>query len=102
MVVEAPIVAYAAPASVEEAVQMLAAGDDAKVVAGCQSLGVFLRQGLIEPALLVGLKRIPELSAMTESPDGGLRIGAMVTQRTLEKSELVRERYPALADAAAL
>jgi carbon-monoxide dehydrogenase medium subunit len=102
LIVDKPAVAYAAPESVDEAVQLLAASDDAKVVAGCQSLGVFLRQRLIEPGLLVGLKRIPELSEITELPDGGLRIGAMVTQRALETSGIVRERFPALAEAAGL
>lgn len=102
IIVDRPVVTYAAPESVDEAVKLLAASDDAKVVAGCQSLGVFLRQRLIEPGLLVGLKRIPELTEIMELPDGGLRIGAMVTQRTLETSGVVRARFPALADAAAL
>jgi carbon-monoxide dehydrogenase medium subunit len=102
IMVDNPVVTYAAPASVSEAVELLAASDNAKVVAGCQSLGVFLRQRLIEPDLLVGLKRIPELTEIMELPDGGLRIGAMVTQRSLETSAIVRERYPALAEAAAL
>ena len=102
LMVDSPTLAYAAPESVEEAVALLAASDDAKVVAGCQSLGVFLRQRLIEPGLLVGLKRIAELGDLAVLPDGGVRIGALVTQRTLDTSDLVRERYPALADAAAL
>ena len=102
IVMDKQAVTYAAPKSISEAVALLEARDDAKVVAGCQSLGVFLRQRLIEPGLLVGLKRIPELTEIMELPDGGLRIGAMVTQRTLETSDVVRTRYPALADAAAL
>lgn len=93
---------YVAPGNVAEVVELLAASEDAKVVGGCQSLGVFLRQGLLEPELLVGLKRITELNEMAELPDGGLRIGAMVTQHTLETSDIVRLRYPALAEAAAL
>lgn len=102
IMVEKPVVAYAAPASVSEAVGLLSASNSAKAVAGCQSLGVFLRQRLIEPELLVGLKSIPELREITLLPDGGLRIGAMVTQQTLEMSGVVRERFPALAEAAAL
>lgn len=100
--VDKPVVTYVAPASVSEAVDLLASTDDAKVVAGCQSLGVFLREGLIEPELLVGLKRIPELTEIVAMPGGGLRIGAMVTQHALETSGIVRRHYPALADAAAL
>lgn len=102
LMVDERVVTYAAPASISEAVELLASNDDAKIVAGCQSLGVFLRQRLIEPGLLVGLKRIPELTEIAELPDGGLRIGAMVTQHTLETSGLVRQHAPALADAAAL
>lgn len=93
---------YVAPGSVARAVDLLAASEDAKVVGGCQSLGVFLRQGLIEPELLIGLKRIPELNEIAELADGGLRVGAMVTQHTLETSPIIRVRFPALAEAAAL
>ena len=45
---------------------------------------------------------IRDSSEIVELPDGGLRIGAMVTQRTLETSGIVRQHFPALADAAAL
>ena len=102
LIEEQRTVTYVAPHSVAEAVDLLAASDDAKVVGGCQSLGVFLRQRLIEPGLLVGLKQIPELTDMAVLPDGGLRIGAMVTQHTVETSSIVRQRYPVLAEAAAL
>ncbi|MEZ4562640.1 MAG: xanthine dehydrogenase family protein subunit M [Thermomicrobiales bacterium] len=101
-VVDKPVVTYAGPASIKDAVDLLASNDDAKVVAGCQSLGVFLRQRLIEPQLLVGLKNIPELAGIEKLPDGSLRIGAMVTQHALETSGIVRQLFPALADAAAL
>ncbi len=94
---------YLAPGSVEEAVALLGKhGDEAKLVAGGQSLFVFLRQGLLQPGYLIGLKRIPELTRLEVAPDGGLTIGAMVTQYTLETSPLVRERFPILADAAAV
>lgn len=102
IMLDKPVAAYVGPASVSEAVELLASSDDAKVVAGCQSLGVFLRQRLIEPELLVGLKRIPELTEIEALPGGGLRIGAMVTQHALETSHVVRDAYPSLADAAAL
>lgn len=92
---------YLAPTSIEQALAMLAEhGDGAKIVAGGQSLLVFLRQGLLQPSHLIGLKRIPELTTIQSGPDGGLSIGAMVTQYTLETSSLVRERFPALAEAA--
>jgi carbon-monoxide dehydrogenase medium subunit len=94
--------AYFAPESVSHVLQLLAEhGDNAKIVAGGQSLLVFLRQGLLDPRVLIGLKRVSELARIARSPDGGIAIGAMVTQQELETSELIRVRYPALAEAAA-
>jgi aerobic carbon-monoxide dehydrogenase medium subunit len=93
---------YLAPTSVDEALALLAEhGDAAKIVGGAQSLAVFLRQGLIAPAHLIGLRSISELSGITEGPDGGLVIGAMVTQHAIETSNVIRARFPALAEAAA-
>ena len=100
---EEPGAEYVAPTSLDEALALLAEhGDEAKAVAGGQSLLVFLRQGLLSPRILIGLKRIPELTRLEPSPGGGLTIGPMVTQRTLETSPLVRDLAPALADAAAV
>jgi carbon-monoxide dehydrogenase medium subunit len=93
---------YLAPSSVEAALALLAAhGDDAKLVAGGQSLLVFLRQGLLAPRWLIGLKGIPELTVLEPTAVGGLTIGAMVTQHRLETDPLVRDSFPALAEAAA-
>lgn len=93
---------YLAPASVEEALQLLAEfGDEAKLVGGAQSLGVFLRQGLIAPRHLIGLRKIAELAEMAATPEGGLTIGAMVTQHALETSDVIRARFAALAEASA-
>ncbi|MCC6790143.1 MAG: xanthine dehydrogenase family protein subunit M [Thermomicrobiales bacterium] len=94
--------AYLAPRGIDEALEILATyRDEAKVIAGGQSLLVFLRQGLLTPSYLVGLKQVPELAQWSPAADGGLAIGAMVTQHVLETSPLVRARFPALAEAAA-
>lgn len=94
--------AYLAPTSVSEALALLAEyGDEAKIVAGGQSLLVFLRQGLLAPRWLIGLKQIPELARIDRTAEGGLIIGAMVTQHRLEHDPLVVAGYPALAEAAA-
>jgi carbon-monoxide dehydrogenase medium subunit len=95
-------VTYAAPETIDEALALLAMDGDAKVVAGGQSLFVFLRQGLLQPSRLIGLKRIPELLGIEPSLDGGLSIGAMVTQQTLATSHVVTEHYQALSEAAAV
>ncbi|MCC6313674.1 MAG: xanthine dehydrogenase family protein subunit M [Thermomicrobiales bacterium] len=95
--------AYLGPTSLDDALALLAEhGDEAKVLAGGQSLLVFLRQGLLAPSHLIGLRGIAELRRLEATPDGGLTVGAMVTQHTLETSPLVQARFPALADAAAV
>jgi carbon-monoxide dehydrogenase medium subunit len=95
--------AYHGPESVEDALQLLARlAPDAKPLAGGQSLLVLVRSGLVDPNALIGLKRIPALSSIDGRPDGGLTIGAMVTQHRLEQELLIRERATALAEAAAV
>ena len=93
---------YLAPTSIEEALELLAEhGDDAKLVAGGQSLLVFLRNGLLHPRYLIGLKQIPELTRIDPMPDGWLAIGAMVTQHRLATDPEITVGFPALAEAAA-
>jgi len=58
-----------------------------------------LKEGLLKPSRIVSLARIPGLDEVGEDKDGGLRIGPMVTLAALAGHHLVRERYPALADA---
>jgi carbon-monoxide dehydrogenase medium subunit len=98
---EAQRAAYLAPESVDEALAMLAEhGEGAKPIAGGQSLLILLRWGLAAPTYLIGLKRIPELTRLAATPEGGLTVGAMVTQQTIETSPLVRTSFPALVEAA--
>src|SRR4051812_49866736 len=90
---------YLAPTSIDEALALLAEhGDEAKLVAGGQSLLVFLRQGLLQPRYLIGLKRTPELTRLEATPEGGLTIGAMVTQHALETDPWITGHFPALAE----
>ena len=91
---------YLEPASVDEAVALLAQyGDDAHLVAGGTSVVLMLRQGLIQPAVLVGLRGIPELRGIHVADDGSLVIGATQTIRSLERAPAVSQYAPALADA---
>ena len=91
---------YSAPSSLAEARGLLATlGADAKVLAGGHSLIPMMKLRLSEPGHLIDLGRIPELSYVREA-GGGLAIGAMTTYHQLETSPLVRDGYPALADAA--
>jgi carbon-monoxide dehydrogenase medium subunit len=77
--------AYHAPRSVEEAVELLAAhGDDAKVLAGGQSLVPAMNFRLARPAALVDINRILELDFCSLS-DGMLRVGALARHARFER-----------------
>jgi len=89
------------PASVTEASRALREhGDAAKLIAGGTAVTLLLKQGLLSPAYLVSTGRLAELSYI-RGGDEALELGAAVTLRTLERSALVRERLPALAQALA-
>jgi CO/xanthine dehydrogenase FAD-binding subunit len=90
---------YLLPRSLDEALGMLAQhGEQAKVLAGGQSLVPLLNFRLVRPGYLVDLNEVPGLDALRVE-DGRLVIGAMTRQRTVERSPLVREQCPLLADA---
>lgn len=81
---------YVAPESLEEALAVLAAEPEAKVLAGGQSLVPLLNMRLARPSVLVDLRRIEGLDSI-ERADGSIRIGALVRQRDAEFSpELAR------------
>ena len=89
-----PSFEYAAPRTVDEAVALLAQHEnDAKILAGGQSLMPLLNMRLARPAILVDVARIEGLDYIRET-DGGLAIGAMTRQRSVEFSEVVKGRYP--------
>lgn len=90
---------YHAPQSLDEALALLAElGADAKPLAGGQSLIPMLNMRLARPGHLIDLNRVAELDYLAER-DGGLAIGAMTRQRAVERSTLVREGCPLLAQA---
>jgi aerobic carbon-monoxide dehydrogenase medium subunit len=73
---------------------------DCAALAGGQSLMPMLNLRLARPAVLIDLGRVPELSGIREL-DGGVALGAMTRQRTVERSELIRERAPLFRQALA-
>lgn len=90
---------YAAPASLAEALALKAEhGDEAKFLAGGQSLVPAMNFRLVQAALLVDLNGLVELDFVRAS-DGELRIGAMTRQRRLEREPLVAARAPLLHEA---
>jgi aerobic carbon-monoxide dehydrogenase medium subunit len=91
---------YLAPRSVEEVLDTLAErGDDAKVLAGGQSLIPLLKLRFAAPEVLVDINRVPGLDTLSED-DGWLWVGPLVRHRDAERSALLRERYPTMAAAA--
>ena len=88
---------YHRPGTLDEAVGLLSRhGDQAKVLSGGMSLLPMLKLRLGSFAHLVDIGRIPGLEYIKE--DGGfLKIGGATRQATLERSELIRARFPILA-----
>jgi carbon-monoxide dehydrogenase medium subunit len=95
--------AYARPATLAEALAILdAQGPGARVLAGGTDLLIRLRDGSLRPAVVVDVKRIPELAPGIGLDGGTVRIGAATTMAELAASPLVRRHFPALAEAAAV
>jgi carbon-monoxide dehydrogenase medium subunit len=89
---------YAAPRLLDEALTLLNQyGDDAKVLAGGQSLVPLLNMRLAGPSYIVDINHISELHYI-EPEDGYLSIGAAVRQRQVERSALVKEQFPLLVE----
>jgi carbon-monoxide dehydrogenase medium subunit len=93
---------YHAPKTLPEALALLGQfGDEAKVLSGGQSLLPLLKLRFAQPAHLVDIGRIPGLDYIKEE-GGVLKIGALAREAALEASDVVRSRYPILADTAAV
>jgi carbon-monoxide dehydrogenase medium subunit len=94
--------AYHAPATVEECVALLVEhGDEAKPLAGGQSLVPLMNLRLSAPSVLVDLNGVPELAYVIDE-EGTLGIGAMTRHRTIAENATVRAANPLLAHAASL
>lgn len=97
---KAPAFDYARPASLDETFALMARhGDDARLLAGGQTLLATLNMRLSEPALLIDINRIDALKGITVEGDM-LRIGALATHRQIEESPLVARHAPLLTMAA--
>jgi carbon-monoxide dehydrogenase medium subunit len=91
---------YHAPGSIREATDLLTRlGEDAKILSGGQSLIPLMKLRLAAPRHLIDINGVPGLAYLREV-DGFLRIGALTREAELDESELVRTRYPLLADTA--
>jgi carbon-monoxide dehydrogenase medium subunit len=93
---------YEAPETLERAAALLAAANgDARVLAGGTDLLVQMRTEIVEPELIVDIKRIAETRAVTEER-GGWRIGAAVTGAELKEHPRLKQVWPGVVEAANL
>lgn len=91
---------YIAPNSLEEALELMAEhGDEAKILAGGQSLIPAMNFRVLQPSVLVDLNRVAELDYIREADEGALAIGAMTRQRAVEVSGEVEHRVPLMHEA---
>ena len=94
-----PYVEYEAPATIAEAVDLLAERqDEASVLAGGQSLIPLLALRLARPAVLIDINRVGELSGVSVA-DGWVTVGAMTREYVAEESETIAETVPLLTAA---
>jgi len=92
---------YLTPHSVDEAISQLESHRTrAQYIAGGTDMIVKIKEGKTAPDYLISLKHIPELDRIVADRETGeLHIGALVTHRALETSDLIRRRYPIIYDA---
>lgn len=91
---------YVRAGSVAEAIDLLVQhGADAHLIAGGTALMLMMKQDLVQPEVLIGIRDIDELQGIRPAPDGGIEIGALTTHRTVERSDLAAALSPALVDA---
>ncbi len=93
---------YAAPTTIEEAIDLLReGGGESKVLAGGHSLLPLMKLRLAAPTVLVDINRIGDLEYIREDASiDRLRIGARTRHVTLEQSDVLGTRYPLLAETA--
>jgi len=93
-----PPFSYHDPRTVRETVELLGRLENAKLLAGGQSLMPMLNMRFVLPDHIIDLNRVQGLSYIREN-DGALEIGAMTRQRDLEYSDVVQARWPIMHEA---
>ncbi len=96
-----PAFAYHDPATLEEAIALLASLPNARPLAGGQSMMPMLNMRFAQPDHLVDLNRIAGIDGVTVEADGTLLIGAMARQRVLERHPEIARRCPLMVEALA-
>jgi carbon-monoxide dehydrogenase medium subunit len=91
---------YFAPKSVKEAITLLTKKEDAKVLAGGQSLLALMKLRLASPKYLVDINGLTELDYIRPLKNGGIAMGALTRHDSIEHSNVIRSRCYVLAEAA--
>src|ERR1700760_1214103 len=89
---------YARANDVSDAVRQIAADPGAKFIAGGTNLVDLMKEEVERPSRLIDISRLP-LTTVEETPQGGLRIGALVPNSDLAYHPLIEQRYPLVASA---
>ena len=90
---------YFAPKTVKDALTLLSQyGEEAKLIAGGQSLLILMRQGLVTPPYLIDIKGISDLDYINFDEKEGLRIGSLTSHRAIELSSVIRNGFGVLAE----
>ena len=93
----------ATPKNLSECLKLLAArGGDTKILAGGTDLLPQMKNGLLKPARVIDLSGVAELRVLAADDGQGLRIGAAVTARQLERDPRVRSAFTSIAESGAL
>lgn len=90
---------YSRPETLQDAIHGVVRQPQARIIAGGTNLVDLLKYNVERPTGLVDITRLPGLDRIEETPDGGLRIGALVTNSTVAYDTRVAARYPLLASA---
>ncbi|MDJ0730917.1 MAG: FAD binding domain-containing protein [Crocosphaera sp.] len=90
---------YAAPSSLDAAIDLLKTHEKAQILAGGHTLIAAMKQGQASPSFLVDLGKITALQGITTPESGILPVGGMTTYDQVARDPAIREHYPALAEA---
>src|ERR1700710_2372139 len=91
---------YLAPRTLDEAIgAFAAAGSAARILAGGTDLLVQMRSGAVKPGLIVDIKKIPEMTAIEQTADGGFRVGAAVSGAVLLEHPRFGKVWPGVLEA---
>ena len=91
---------YVAPRTLDEAIgAFAAAGSAARIMAGGTDLLVQMRSGMVQPGLIVDIKKIGEMNVIEETKDGGFRVGAAVSGMALLEHPKFGKVWPGVLEA---